>query len=399
MPRRFNASFIIACLIPAFVIGILIMTSSFQDSLLLLGGRIVGKDMISSRWKDFFTEYGGKLVLVSVLLLLYLIRSSLDSDRLVKFDRAFLLVVFASWLVLAVVSVFLHEPWRDEVHVWNIARSMNLAQIFHEMRYEGHFVAWFYLMVPFARLGFPPMTLNIISMLIMGMCAAILLFRSPFSIYAKTAFVFTLPMLYYYSVVSRCYCLFALCCFALADLFKKRREHPYLYAAVLALLANSHAYAEGMVAVLTLDAFIMDIVLPWKSLGQKDRRDRITALFIVCFFVLFAFMQVAPAFSSSPAIDSKRRFGTDAFFSACIGFFLALDLSTLSQFLLMIVAFFSVHYLARIRKTELLLILELSVLWMILFAAILYGASIPNRAWMFFFVLLFAFWQLDGRMA
>ena len=191
--------------------------------------------------------------------------------------------------------------------------------------------------------------------------------------------------------------VFALCVFALAFLFKQRTSHPFWYALLIGLLANSHAYAEGLVAVLTVHAFFSDLLFPWKQLSERERKQRGAALVLVIIFVLFAFCQVAPAFGCSSSIHSGHRMSIENFFDVFIQIFLSLDLSSFSQFLLLFFVLVGLHYLAWVRKGDLLGILELSVLWMILFAVLLYGASIPSRAWMWFFVFLFVLWQLEPK--
>ena len=385
----------LACL--CFLLGVCLMLPPFQTALLVLGDRLAGKQLSEALWKGRFIEWGGKLILPSFLLFSFLIRNWLGEPQRRQFDRFFLCFVFLAWLVFCGASVLLHEPWRDEVQAWLIAQFNSPAGIFYEMRNEGHFVPWFYLLFPFAKLGFPTLTLNLISYIIMGGCVVFFLLKAPFNMYAKAAFVFTVPMAYYYPVISRCYCIFAFCVFAIAFLFKQRTSHPFCYAILIGLLANSHSYAEGLVAVLTADAFFVDILLPWKELESHERKRRLLALIVVIAFVLFAFCQVAPAFGSSSLVHSGHALSIENLFDVCIEIFLALDLSSFSQFLILFFILVGLHYLAWIRKGELLLILELSVLWMILFAILLYGASIPSRAWMWFFVFVLVLWQLEPK--
>lgn len=405
--RLCDSFFFKLCLALFFLLGLVLLLPFSQTALLSFGGRLAGKSIAVARWGEFLTEYGGKIVLTSLLLAVYVVRHRIETGSpasLPLFDRGFLLFICAVWFAFVGASVLLHEPWRDEVHAWTMARAMTPAQLFHEMRYEGHFVPWFYLVFPFARLGFPVLTLNLISFVIMGGCVFLLLFKSPFSIYAKAAVVLSVPMAYYYPAVSRCYCLYALCVLLLAWLFQRRTERPFLYALLLGLLANSHAYAEGMVAVLTAEFFCSGVVRPWKNLGREERRKRLLAVVLVCLFVLVAFLQVAPAFGNTTAASSRSRLTMDSFFSVVIEVFLALDVSVLSQFLLLALVLVSFRCLVWHRQVGQLVIMDSSLLWMLLFAAVLYGASIPSRAWMWFFVFLFAVWQMgqtgrDGQEA
>ncbi len=395
--RFFHSLFFILCVSLFFILGVCLLLPVFQASLLSFGNRLSGKSLSQDVWKPRFIEWGGKILLPSCLFFVYLLRERIEEQGKCRFDRIFLLCIFFVWGIVCLLTIFLHEPWRDEVQAWLIAKAYSPAKIFHEMRYEGHFVPWFYLVFPFAKLGFPAISLNLLSFCIMGACVALLLFRSPFNIYAKAACVFALPMLYYYPVVSRCYCLYALAVLLIACYFKKRTEHPFLYALFLGLLANSHAYAEGLVAILTAEALFTDIILPWKTLTLSERKRRFAAMGLVCLLVLVAFCQVAPAFGNSSATENGHRLSIETFFDVFIQVFRALDLSSFSQFLVLFFAFLSFRYLAWNKEGRLLLIVELSFLWMILFAVLLYGPSIPNRAWMWFFIFLLVFWQLDAK--
>ena len=396
VPFLHSVAFLVFVLF-CFLCGCFLLLPSFHPLLLAFCNRLAGKSLSAELWSGRFIEWGSKLLTLSFLFILYRVRSLVSIGLRPRFDRMFLAFICAVWAFFCGATILLHEPWRDEVQAWLIARFETPAGIFHEMRNEGHFVPWFYLLFPFARLGFPALTLNLISYGMMAACVILFICKAPFNIYAKAAFVFTVPMSYYYPVISRCYCLFALCVFLLAVLFKKRTSHPYCYALLLGLLANSHAYAEGMVAVLTADAFISDIFLPWKGLAPRERRQRLYALAIVVFLVLFAFCQVAPAFGSSSSVGSGHRLTIENFFDVFIQVFLALDLSNCSLFLLLAFTIASLHYLSWQRKAELLAVLGLSILYMLLFAVLLYGASIPNRAWMWFFVLVFVLWQLEPK--
>lgn len=241
LSRVFNSFFFKLLIAFFFLLGLLLLLPASQAALFSVGGRLAGKSLNAARWGEFFTEYGGKMLLSSLLMASYFVRNRIVPERRRTFDTAFLSVVFVLWAVFAGTSVLLHEPWRDELQAWGIARALSPAGIFHEMRYEGHFVPWFYLFIPFAKLGFPLLTLNLVSFCIMGGCVFLLLFKSPFSIYAKAAVVMTVPLAYYYTVISRCYCLYALCVLTLACLYGRRTEKPFLYALLLGLLANCHA--------------------------------------------------------------------------------------------------------------------------------------------------------------
>ncbi|MBQ6566585.1 MAG: hypothetical protein IJL80_05970, partial [Treponema sp.] len=147
--------------------------------------------------------------------------------------------------------------------------------------------------------------------------------------------------------------------------------------------------------VLTAEFFFCGVVRPWKNIGRGERWKNLLAVALVCIFVFIAFLQVAPAFGNTTAASSRSRLTIDKFFSVVIEVFLALDLSVMSQFLILVLALVSFRCLVWHKQVKQIVIMDLSLLWMLLFAAVLYGASIPSRAWMWFFVLLFVVWQME----
>ncbi|MCH9277024.1 hypothetical protein JS533_012240 [Bifidobacterium amazonense] len=160
-----------------------------------------------------------------------------------------------AYLLYAVIQIVLavnHEPWRDESQAWLIARDASPWQILSEIcRQEGHPALWFFVLMPFARLGVGYWSLEALSITITLVAAALLMF-------AKTPAAWKLPLLftpvffYWPSVVSRSYCLIALFAAALALLYPSRSRHPWLYAVILALLFQTHALVFAFAGMLAL---------------------------------------------------------------------------------------------------------------------------------------------------
>ena len=120
-----------------------------------------------------------------------------------------------------------HEPWEDEIQAWLIARDCSILQIFHMMRYEGHFALWHLLLHPFARIGLPLITMNIISSLLIVCAGWFILFRSPFVRIVKAMLLASASFLYWYPVVARVYSLVPLLLFMLAASYAERKTHHF----------------------------------------------------------------------------------------------------------------------------------------------------------------------------
>ena len=130
--------------------------------------------------------------------------------RWIKQNKA-LFVFFVIYLVITfVVAIFFHENWEDEAQAWLTARDCSPFELIGRMKYEGHFLPWYLIIMPFAKLGLPFKTVNIISWAITGLSAWLMLRYLPCKKYKRVMLIFTLPMVYLYPVVARCYCLIPL---------------------------------------------------------------------------------------------------------------------------------------------------------------------------------------------
>ena len=66
-----------------------------------------------------------------------------------------LIIAFVLYLGLSAYLVYIHEPWRDEIHAWLMAKNMSIPELIRFSRHEGHPVLWHILLMPFAKTGAP----------------------------------------------------------------------------------------------------------------------------------------------------------------------------------------------------------------------------------------------------
>lgn len=59
--------------------------------------------------------------------------------------------VITIYVVVTLLRLVFHQPWYDEALAWNIAQQLNLLDIIHLMRVEGHTFIWYLLLMPFAK--------------------------------------------------------------------------------------------------------------------------------------------------------------------------------------------------------------------------------------------------------
>ena len=198
------------------------------------------------------------------------------------------LVIFIIYSSITLGIIIYHENWRDEAQAWLIARDLNFNGIVSQMKYEGHFLLWYLILMPFAKLGFPYITTNIISWVITCTSAWIILARAPFKMYKKVMFLFTAPMIYFLPVISRCYCIIPLAVTLIAVFYKDRKQKPIRYILAIALLANTHVIMLAMVGILLTDFYIEQFKNRKENTKEENRKIIYSFLVITLLLVISA---------------------------------------------------------------------------------------------------------------
>ncbi len=389
---------------PIFIAGItaavflavfLLRLDAAQTLFIRLGSLAKGGQLDAAVWHRRFEQWGLALATnpFFIFFLFYAIRTLLCPESKRKnFDIAVLCLTYLVWLAFAGYTALKHEPWMDELLVYIKARDMRLSELLADVKEDGNFALWSILISVFAKAGCPAEILTAASFCLCAALVLIFLVKSPFSVYEKIAFVLTTAVAYFYPVVSRPYVLYALLTVLLADCWKKRTGHPLYTGMLIALMANTHLYAEGFVGILMLYIFISDIIRPWKTLAATEKKMRLAGLAVALAGVIVAAILIVPALWSSSVLANRSasvNLNMRAFFSYWIwddvynpGIPIIVLLMSLSLYL-----FF--------KNRSLFLIFSVAFAYMILFHIFIYEATIPNRGSMWLFLLIFAFWNID----
>ncbi len=302
------------------------------------------------------------------------------------------------WIIYTLITLSLcmaHEPWRDELQAFLIARDLDFSDIFHQMRYEGHFALWSVALRIFIKSGADVWILPVVSWL-SGIAAAGLLIRfSPFSFYTKIAVSASAALLFVYPVISRCYSLVPLLCFGIAALYHRRTVRPLAYGTLIALLLQTHVYLAGIAALLWL-FFAADI----RRRGVKGVAAGLGILAPPLSALLSA-LQVLPAVkngSVSPHCGNVLEHGAQ-FLSGIIGEnalwlqtfpFLPSRLLLAARVLLAFAIIFAAVLLFR-RSLSAGIIFSGTLLFQLLFAIFVYGFS-PPRSLLLIPMLVMCVW-------
>jgi len=154
--------------------------------------------------------------------------------------------VFVVYIILNIILLINHEPWRDEARAWLMARNLNIKELFVVSKFDGHPILWHLILMPFAKLGFPYITIQIINLVICLIAAYIFYFKIKINDIIKTFILFGAPFIYVYTTIARNYCLILLFAMLLFYIYEKRHIYPCKYIFVLALLLNCPTMCWGL---------------------------------------------------------------------------------------------------------------------------------------------------------
>ena len=206
-----------------------------------------------------------------------------------RFNRlAFLLSptsVVTLFAVLGLIGILNHVMWRDEFNTWLIVRdSQSLGEMLGRVKYQGHTALWA-LCVSFLRnFSQSPQIMQLFHWAIAVLSVIIFWRYSPFSHRQKVLFTFGYIPFYQYLLIARPYVLGMFFLFIFCAIFPARKKSYMPAAIVLALMANSNAYAlfiaTALLAMLGLE-FILDSEARSHYLEQSNPYDLIVSLLIV----------------------------------------------------------------------------------------------------------------------
>ncbi|MBQ6366534.1 MAG: hypothetical protein IJI61_09065 [Oscillospiraceae bacterium] len=175
----------------------------------------------------------------------------------------FYVLLLAAYLAFHLLILTRHEAFRDEAQAWTLARNTTLGELFADLCIEGHPCLWFLIIRPFAKLGLSYRYFGGISLVFMGISAALLLWKAPFPLPLRILTLFSFAFCYNSPVMPRTYCVITLLILLLAILWPDRTKKSLLYGTLIALLFQSHIILAGFAGGLVLELF-----LQW----MKDRR-------------------------------------------------------------------------------------------------------------------------------
>lgn len=235
-------------------------------------------------------------------------RSSLI-DRITGFEPPKKVYICALMLFLAffgIVSYF-HEPWLDEAEAWMIARDASYYDMFFVLpHYEGHPPLWWLILSVPAKLGMPyELSLSMVMIIISGIIAYLIMFKSPFCGIVRLILPFTYYFFYQYGIIARPYGLLTLAMILAAIFYRQRNQKPFRYVLSLALLCAASAFGiiiSGGLALVWCGEIVMEY--GFKRLFTDFLRSRRFASLL--FLLIFALLLIVTVSSYDNAFVGMR---------------------------------------------------------------------------------------------
>jgi hypothetical protein len=216
----------------------------------------------------------------------------------------FSLIFTALYLFVVLAAMLRHEPWRDELQAWTLARdNATLGSLMQSRRYDGHPPLWHLLLWGLSRLFTDPFAMQLLHL---GICSATALLVSRFAPLRraeKLALMAGFFMAYEYAVISRAYSIGVLALVAFAVLHTrapaKNRFWQWLLLGVVVSVSAHGFVLGGCLAI-------------WLLLHPSQWPLNRTTLFGV---IQFALAAGASLLLTLPPADSGYAVGWTLYFS------------------------------------------------------------------------------------
>ena len=159
-------------------------------------------------------------------------------------------IIFIIFIIFNIFLITIHEPWRDEARAWIMAKNLNIKELYIVSKFDGHPILWHLILMPFAKFGFPYITIQIINLVMCLAAAYIFYFKLKLNDIIKTIILFSAPFIYVYTTIARNYCLILLFVILIAYIYEKRHIYPIKYIVLLTLLLNCPTMCWGLSIIL-----------------------------------------------------------------------------------------------------------------------------------------------------
>ena len=311
-------------------------------------------------------------------------------------NNKFEFITIALWLIIVSIVGFNHEFFRDEVLPFFDLRTLSTNIVIKDIIAQGHAFLWHLIQFPLAKLNLPISSIQIIPIISVFTGIIYFLFKAPFNKWTKLAVIFSMPFLYYFPIIVRPYALIPICLFLLAELYKKREEHPYLYIVLIILLSQTHTLMAGSVCIGLTFFFVIENFN--KTRREKEIKFLFPPIILVVYFTLFTLLYYLNL-SSLWEYKYLTTFNLfkDAkdylpFFTQMIN---VLGITGFFKEITFYILFSSIFIYLFIRNKKIFFISSYSICFLlIVYNKIFQGGVLQQKISLIFLIILFSFWAM-----
>ncbi len=304
------------------------------------------------------------------------------------------------YAVITLIAVLHHEIWADEAQVWQLCKYLSLPELFNHLHNEGHPSLFYLLVMPFAKLSSNIIYMQLICWLTMCIAVFLLIYKSPFANIVKFAIITSAGFLYFLPVVARNYSIIPVLIFLAAILYTKQKEHPVIYALIIALIANTHAIMLGF-------SGIMFLVFLYDNFKELKNKKIIISIALMLLGIIACVLQIYDTAGNNIYITFNTTHLLSKIVYTFLNFFAYSFLYGIKQgnnviplfakimISIMALCFIYIHW-ALLRKSKKLFIIAIfSFLFQMSIYIFLYGASdtiYVTKIFSYYVIMVFCVW-------
>ncbi len=264
----------------------------------------------------------------------------------------FALIVTLIFVASQIPFLINHEVWNDEATSWQLSKEIDLGNFYEINSAEPHPPLWQLVLAPFSKLGFPIITLNIISLVFVAAAVFLVTRFASMSFFTKFIFFVSAAFFYFLPIISRDYSMIPLALALICIVYKDRHEKPFLYGLALTFLSQTHFLMYGLLAALAL-MYILELIF------KKDKHVfKRLILFIIPLLISVA--TVVPLITNSmnnQAILTEKTFENtpterrDPFYPNVVLNFFGTQNETLDYLFVILLVFVGISFFIKNQKT------------------------------------------------
>ena len=117
-------------------------------------------------------------------------------------DFCIMTVTIFIFCIITIPRLLNHAVWFDEVHAWDLARTMDFHNFHKILHDEGHFIIWYLILMPFAKLKlWFPYSLKFLNWIFYFLALVLMWKKAPFNSLFKIVITFSWLSLFYFPVI------------------------------------------------------------------------------------------------------------------------------------------------------------------------------------------------------